>query len=440
MKRFWMVLLILPSLLMAQTNTLTLAEVRKAVLANNPSVREMLQRIMAADAVLKQVKSAYLPTVTLAGSYSSFDTSTHPDADPQNRYPDAFNQFGGGLQANWLLFDGFARRARTLAASYDVQRSRELADDTRRLLLLSATVSFRQAQLAAENIQVLDQDERFNRSLEEDSRKRFEAGTVPETDVFNFSIRALRAESSSIQARLDYETACTVLVELMALPDARLPENMQPGPVSSVLPESEPRMEDELQYALNHRPDYNAIDSRWLALEQQVKAAKGDLMPKVSLVGGVDYTENEGVSTVDNYGNYESFVGVAAQWDLFTGGRKINAVKQVLAEMRALGEQRESLRLSIRSSIQRRIDEAQTALAVFSRQQKIYELSAKVRDSVEKSYKAGVATITRLNEVQTDLTRAEGAVAASRIEYLLALENLAAATGRILYGTGDVGM
>jgi outer membrane protein TolC len=133
-------------------------------------------------------------------------------------------------------------------------------------------------------------------------------------------------------------------------------------------------------------------------------------------------------------------VGVAAQWDLFTGGRKINAVKQVLAEMRALGEQRESLRLSIRSSIQRRIDEAQTALAVFSRQQKIYELSAKVRDSVEKSYKAGVATITRLNEVQTDLTRAEGAVAASRIEYLLALENLAAATGRILYGTGDVGM
>jgi outer membrane protein TolC len=416
-----MVLLILPSLLMAQTNTLTLAEVRKAVLANNPSVREMLQRIMAADAVLKQVKSAYLPTVTLADSYSSFDTSTHPDADPQNRYPDAFNQFGGGLQANWLLFDGFARRARTLAASYDVQRSRELADDTRRLLLLSATVSFRQAQLAAENIQVLDQDERFNRSLEEDSRKRFEAGTVPETDVFNFSIRALRAESSSIQARLDYETACTVLVELMALPDARLPENMQPGPVSSVLPESEPRMEDELQYALNHRPDYNAIDSRWLALEQQVKAAKG-------------------VSTVDNYGNYESFVGVAAQWDLFTGGRKINAVKQVLAEMRALGEQRESLRLSIRSSIQRRIDEAQTALAVFSRQQKIYELSAKVRDSVEKSYKAGVATITRLNEVQTDLTRAEGAVAASRIEYLLALENLAAATGRILYGTGDVGM
>jgi outer membrane protein TolC len=51
-----------------------------------------------------------------------------------------------------------------------------------------------------------------------------------------------------------------------------------------------------------------------------------------------------------------------------------------------------------------------------------------------------VATITRINEVQTDLTRAEGAVAASRIEYLLALENLAAATGRILYGTGDVGM
>jgi outer membrane protein TolC len=69
---------------------------------------------------------------------------------------------------------------------------------------------------------------------------------------------------------------------------------------------------------------------------------------------------------------------------------------------------------------------------VYEKQQQIYDLSVKVRDSIEKSYKAGVATITRLNEAQTDLTRAEGAVAAARISSLLALEQLDAETGRIL--------
>jgi outer membrane protein TolC len=431
MKRILFFLMI-PALLSAQTNTLTLADVRRAVLDSNPSIRESLQRILAAEAVLRQAKSAYLPTVSFSGSYGSTDTSTHPEADLAHRYPDSFNQFGGSLQANWLLFDGFARRARTLAASHDVTRTEQLADDTRRLLLLSATASFRQAQLAAENVRVLEQDRRFNRNLEDDARKRFDVGAVPETDVFNFSIRALQAESSVFQAQLDYQTACTVLAELMALPDGRLPETMQPAPVSADLPDVQPVPDAELQYALSHRPDYNAVEFGWLALEQQVRAAKGSLLPKVSLMGQVEYTENEHVMNVDNYGDYDSFIGVGAQWDLFAGGRKVNEVKKALAEMRALSEQREALKLSIRSAIQRRIDEARTARAVYEKQQQIYSLTVKVRDSVEKSYKAGVASITRLNEAQTDLTRAEGAVAAARISSLLALEQLDAETGRIL--------
>ena len=432
MKRIWILLIAVPALLRAETNILTLADVRRAVLAGNPSVRESLQRILAADAVLQQAKSAYLPTLTLRGSYVAIDASTHPDIDIQNRHDDSFNRLNGGLQANWLLFDGFARRARALSATYGVQRSRELADDTRRLLLLSATVSFRQAQLALENIRVLEQDRSFNRNLEEDSQKRFSAGSVPETDVFNFSIRALQAESALFQAQLDYQNACTVLAELMALPDSRLPPGTGPMPVVSEPSASKPEMEEEFRYALSHRSDYNAVEAGRLALEQQVRAAKGDLAPKISLTGGLNYTENENRSTMDHYGDRESFAGVTAEWDLFTGGRKTGVIKQALAEMRALEEQREALRLSIRSGVQRRIDESQTTFAVFEKQRNIHELSAKVRDSVEKSYKAGVAPITRLNEVQTDLTRSSGALASSRISYLLALETLSAETGRIL--------
>jgi outer membrane protein TolC len=433
MKKLFLFTLLLPVLSLAQTNGLTLAEVRTKVLAGNPSVREALQRIEAAEAVLKQARSAYLPSLSLSSSYGHVDASLHPDSDPGTRYSDSFLQGDAGLEASWLVFDGFAHRARNLAAKYGVQRSGELADETRRLLALAATVSFRQAQLAQQSVAIAERDLAFNKNLESDAQKRFEAGALPEADVHNFSIRALMAETSKLQSQLDYKTACTVLAQLMAFPEARLPENMQPEAIVFTELEAAPELDTELQYALANRPDYQALKSGQLALAQLVRVAQGDRLPQVALVGTVDYTDHgTGYTVVGQHGNFNSFLGIAASWDLFTGGRKVGAVKEAQAEMRAVEAQKEALRLSIRSSLQQRIDEAETARAVFQRQDKIHELSQLVRDAVEKAYKAGAAPITRLNEAQTDLVRARGAYSAAYISYSLILNQLEIETGRIL--------
>ncbi|QBG48841.1 TolC family protein [Verrucomicrobia bacterium S94] len=432
MKKWILFALMMPLLGAAQTNGLSLADVRLRVLDGNPSVREAIQRIAAAEAVLTQARSAYLPTVTLSGSYGHFDASLHPDIDVTTRYSDSFIQGTGGLQANWLLFDGFAREARSLAAKYGVQQSHEFAAETRRLLIQSATVAYRQAQLARENVAIARRDLAFNRNLEADAQKRFKAGDLPESDVHNFSIRALQAETSELQAELDYKTACTILAELMALPEARLPESMQPLSIDFDEGGSIPDLESAFRYALVHRPDYQAFTSGRLALAQQTRAAKGEMLPKIFLTGEMNYADRSGYSTAGDHGNYDSFAGVTASWDLFSGGRKAAAVKEAQAEMRALEQQQESLRLSIRSSLQKRIDEAAMSREVFLRAEKIHQLSVQVRDSVEKSYKAGMAPITRLNEVQTDLVRARGTYASSYIAYQLVLNQLDIETGRIL--------
>ncbi len=53
---------------------------------------------------------------------------------------------------------------------------------------------------------------------------------------------------------------------------------------------------------------------------------------------------------------------------------------------------------------------------------------------MERSYKAGETTLTRLNEAQTDLVAVSAAVVTSRIHYLQQLEILRSASGRILAG------
>ncbi len=427
-----LLLIVIPLILSAQTNRMTLAEVRTKVLLGNPSVAEQLERISAAQAVLKQARSAYYPTITLTGSYGIIDASMHPDFNPTARVSDSFRQASSGLQGNWLLFDGFARSARTLAAEYGVRQAREFTDETRRLLILAATLSFRQAQLAKENIRIAQQDNRFNKELERDARKRFDAGVIPESDVNNFSIRALQAEASMLAAELDFSTACTVLAELMALTEARLPERMQPVSIHNETIGTVALFDELLQYALINRPDYKALQSGELALVQRVKAVKGDRLPQIALVGEVNYAERDGYASSSRHGNYDSFVGVAASWDLFTGGRKINTVKEAQAELRALEKQKEALGLSIRSALRQRVDEAETVSKILQRYEKIQELSTSVRESVQKSYRAGVVSITRLNEAQTDLVRAKGNYLTSYISYLLVLNRLDIETGRVL--------
>ena len=433
MKKILLSLLLLPSLLFAQIHGVSLAEVRAKVLAGNPSVQEAAERIRSAEAVVKQAQSGYQPMLTFNARYGHADASLHPEAYPDIRVSDSFLQGNTSLEAVWVLFDGFAQKARVLSAQYAVEQRQELADETRRMLILSSTVAFRQAQLAQQSLKISDQDLRFNRALEADARKRYDAGEIPIADVHNFTIRALQAENAQSQAQFQYSTACTVLAELMARPEGRLPESMQPAMMDFVAANEIPTAEAEVNYAFKYRPDYVALMTGRRILEEQVRAAEGNLMPRVALMGQVEYTDQgEGYATVGQHGNYNSFAGLALQWDLFAGGRKINTLRQANAELCALDQQIEAQRLSIRSTILRRVDEAQMAYSVLQRQEQIQALSTEVRDSVEKSYRVGAASITRLNEVQTGLVHAEGAYAAALINYQLILNQLEIESGRVL--------
>jgi outer membrane protein len=192
-----------------------------------------------------------------------------------------------------------------------------------------------------------------------------------------------------------------------------------------------PDYETDIEYASRHRPEKQALDAGRRALRQQVRARKSAYSPQVELVAGMDYENRNDMASDDMY-NRESYVGVAASWELFTGGRRPGLVRETAAQLAALEESYSEVLLNIQSGIRQALENARVAFDTYQRSRQAQDLTIRIRDSVEKSYKAGMASLTRLNEAQTDLTRASGAAALSRIEYLQALERLAAETGRIL--------
>ncbi len=424
----------------AQTNefelpkgSLTLTQARRIALDNNSGVSRAFKNIDAAQAVLKQIKSIKYPTATVAGRYNMTDVSMQPEWAPDTRYNDSFNDYGGGIAARWLLFDGFARRANILSSKYGVEQSEKLHIEAQRLLLDAVTTAYIQSQMALEAMAVSAQDLSFNRTLESDSAIRYRAGVIPESELLNFSVRALRSEISFMQSKRNYNIACLVLAQLMELPDInKLSLDMQPMRYTG-MPISELPLFDELfGYAVKHRPDLLAIDAQCRILEQQVRAKKGSYSPKISVVGGVNYSGRNGMEIPLDINNRDSYIGVAASWELFSAGRRKGDVSEAVAHLGMMRESYNEASLRIQSGIRQALETATVAHDTYQRSRKAYDLTTRIRTSVEKSYKAGATSITRLNEAQTDLTRAAGAAAFSRIAYLQALESLASETGRIL--------
>lgn len=439
MKKSILSLLLITTSALAQTNefvlpegSLTLSAARRMALENNPNITRALKKIDAAQAVLQQSRSLWYPEIAVHAGYNRMDVSIQPEWAPTIRYKDSFNNYSANIQARWIVFDGFARRATILASKYGVEQSEQLHIEAQRLLLDAVTATYVQTQRSLEIMDITAQDLAFNRMLESDSQKRYDAGSIPESDLLNFSVRALRAETGFMQAKRNYQIACTVLAQLMALPDAALPPDLQPVRSAGMGEILLPEYKTEIEYALKHRPDLLALKASRHALQQQVRVKKGAYFPQLDLVAGADLSRINDMDYESGINNHNSYIGVEASWDLFSGGRRPAQVRESTAHLAALEQTYYETMLHIQSGIRQALETARVAFDTYHRNQQSYELTIRIRESIEKSYKAGSASLTRLNEAQADLTRSAGAAVLSRIEYFQALERLSAETGRIL--------
>lgn len=411
--------------------SLTLEQARQMALDASPSVQQATARIEAAREVVAQAGSQLKPmvTATLGGRFQN--STIQPDWQPEIRFNDSFRIWSAGLEANWLLFDGFARRASILAAQYQVEASEKTRLETRRLLADAVSSAFFQAQLAVESMVIAKQNQEFNRTLEEEADIRYRTGSIPESEKLNFSVRALQAETDYLQAEQSFSLVATVLAELLALPDAKLPENLYPVRSNSQVQTAPvPTYETEIAYALENRPDLQALKASLAALTEKKKMEEGNYWPKLVLNSGLEYNKYEELDSGDQE-EHDAWAGLHLSWDIYQGGRDKARVREAAQEVRALQFQKTQQELDIESSIRQAIATAAATRAMYKRQQQSLQLTKKIREHIEKSYRAGVAKITRLNEAQTDLVRAAGAEAASRINYLLALEKIRSASGRL---------
>jgi outer membrane protein TolC len=441
------------SLNLDRTKVLDLFTAQRIALAENPSLAATQDRINQASERVTQALSDWWPQLDIRGagrrdwlsergkdeqeSLASIARIINPTTDI--KFEDPQSTFEANLRARWILFNGFKREFSIRSARFGEQENQEARNDARRLLLEAVAQSYYDAQLARENIAIEEADALFNQRQADTAKARLRAGTGSQSDVLNFEVQVNTAKTRLIQAKRDYETALIGLAALMGIPDASIPSHIEltrlkrETDTELILPDANSLNE----YAQKNRPD--VLQSNYLVeqAEAQVKVAQADYWPEINLSGSLDGERNSNLKFTDDDFGYT--IGAELRYNLFDGGNRKARFREAKFRLNEAQNDLRDVLNTVSSEVREALADLKATQQQIVLQRSNLALSQQNRDLVAKEYKAGQASLVRLNEAQRDLTTARARLARALVSLRDAWQNLDAATGQILAPFNDQG-
>jgi len=418
---------------------LTLRDAQETALKENPGIRAALARVEQARARLREASAGWWPELDLSGSgtetrlseqaWEAARTVTRLSGGEPERTTDTFT---GGLQASWLLFDGFYRKFNELQARYQLGSTAAARLDSQRLLLLAVAESFFNAQLAQTKVEIAAADKAFYEKRLEDARSRYQVGAGSWGDVLNIRVQVNSAKTALLLNRRELEAASYGLAALMGIQEARLPDSLALAPLDQAvdLDSMEEDVEELIRTALALRPDVQGLELQVRAADAGREMARSAFYPRLFVSGSVyGNREDDPWLAGDDFG---TSLGVNLGWNLFRGGADRARVFAAEQRKREASWNLVNLRNQVAAEIRRHLALLAAAKEQVRLQRESVELVKQNRDLAQSEYEAGAASLVRLNEAQRDLTATHGRLAQALVAYHLAKQRLQSATGRNL--------
>ncbi len=432
--------------------SLSLADAQRIALANNPSYIQAYYAVNAAKMRYYQALGQYSPQLN-----ASFNIGDQATWNKKNVYvtgsstsSDRSNTFytTTSLQASWLLFDGLSRYFSVKMAESEHNYYKELDADSCRQLMRSVAYAYNSIMLAIEDQNIALEDMNFQTKNLKITQAKYQAGTVPRSDVLNFEIYVNAAEINFIQAKYQYDIAVYALAVLMGYPEGTLPDTIKYPPIPTNFAETLPSVETYLDAAIANRPDLRALREKLKIMQYQVYQTYSAYSPSVSAYANFNYatTYNQDSGVIQNPGTQYAYdagtlwsynagpsidYGLQAQWTLFNGFIRYNRYREAVANLASshyeLANQWITVVNEVRGAYANYLQSVKKAKIL----ERTLKLTTEQRDLVQEEYDAGNTEITRLNEAQRDLVDAQSNLASAYITVQNASAQLDAAVAEL---------
>jgi len=418
---------------------LDLGTAQKMALAANPTMSAALARVEQARARVGQATAAWRPRLdaTASGgrtrmSENAWEINKALSQISGRDFDRTSKDYAAGLQASWVLFDGFYRSFNEQQARYGEESADASRIDAQRLLVAAVAEAFFNAQLAQANVGIAEADSEFYSQQLRDAENRYEVGAGPWGDVLNIQVQINSARTAVLLAKREFEAACYGLAALLGVPDAAFPPHVRLSPLDEEIDVTKNGDNPDMliEEALEQRPDVAELELIVKQAEAAIGKAEALFYPVLELAGGASgVNQGDGTLTEDDF---STSVVLNLSWNLYAGGE--DRARRFEAEQ-ARREAKFAL-LDLRNRIAAEVRQDLTLLEA-AREQVVLQresvgLVEENRELAKNEYEAGEAPLVRLNEAQRDLTATYGRLVLALAAYYSARERLLAATGRNL--------
>ena len=171
-----------------------------------------------------------------------------------------------------------------------------------------------------------------------------------------------------------------------------------------------------------------AIQAEQLA--NTVKMQQYAYIPSLAL--GFNYSINA-MANDYNFSQYKwspySYVGLSLSIPIFSGGKRLNAVRQAKVQAAELDIQRTNTERQLQIAIRQYLGTMETATKSYASAASAVETAQKAYSIARQSYDVGRSTLTDLNDAQLALTQSELGVCQAIFNYLSAKSDLEGTLG-----------
>jgi len=415
------------------TLPLSLADALNLAEAQNAAILKAKKDLEAQYGVAVQTRAIVLPKLEMAGNYRRIEEGrieTPNLTNAQDVFPKKPDSWNIGLQLVQSIYDGgrmrsSVRSARLIKEQAILDYQTVVAD-----ALLVVRVAYDDTLLATNEIVVRDASVALLTKQLEDTRRRFEAGVVPQFNVLRAEVELANARPPLIRARNLYRIAKQRLVNEMGI---NLPKSVMedvPLQLSGKL-EQEPytvELSNALAQALENRTELGSLRKVEELRREGVKTAKAGYLPSVQVFGGYGVASRQFDPVFDaEVHGWEA--GARANWPLFDGLLTQGKVKQAKAlQERSLVDLDDATRrieLEVRTAYSTFIE----AKEVLESQEKVNEQAVEALRLANSRYEAGTGTQLEVLSAQTALTDARTIYVRALREYSVARSRLERAIG-----------
>ena len=433
-------------------------------LANNISIKQTDLQARLAKLQVYQSKMGQYPSASFSAS-SSYNSGRNQDPTSFSLITQSYLAANTQLQSSVEIFNWYSKRNTIAANVWDLQASLANSEKIRNDIALTIANVYLQVLLSAEQEKIATVQLQQSQQQLATTRKRVNAGALPELNAAELEAQVARDSSAYITAKGNTQQNILSLKAYMAL-DAATPFEVDIPPVEKIPVEDIASLMPDVVYAsaIANLPQQKYNDYKIKAAERNMAAAKGNMYPTISAFGSLgsgfnsraqeitssslvnapigkvnvsgtdynvfpfqpftkyDYSKQPFFSQLNQ--NFRQSIGLSLSVPIFNGSNLRTAYERSKISIENLQLQQLLDNQKLKQDIYTAYNNAMVALEKFNASKKTVEAAEKTLAFAQKRYDVGMLGTFELITNQNNLFSAKLNYSVSQYDYVFKMKLL----------------